>query len=83
MTVVHSFEPSMDDELPITFGETIRLLEEYGDDWCLVQRVGRMDAEKGVIPRLCLTERPEVVPIHPGLPSAGSYRLRTGSLTSS
>lgn len=75
MNVERAFEPSMEDELLVDVGETIRLLEEYEDKWCLVQRVGRMDAEKGVIPRVCLTERPDFVPTHPGLPSAGSYRL--------
>lgn len=63
----------MDDELYISVGETVRLLEEYEDDWCLVQRVGRIDAAKGMVPRFCLSERPEVVPQHPGLPSA-AYR---------
>lgn len=74
MSVVNSFDPSMEDELAISVGETIRILEEYEDEWCLVQRVGRIDAEKGVVPRFCLMERPDVVPTHPGLPSAGSYR---------
>jgi hypothetical protein len=74
MTVGNAFDPSMDDELRVTCGETIRLLEEYEDEWCLVQRVGRIDAEKGVIPRFCLVERPEVVPSYLGLSSAGSYR---------
>lgn len=74
MNVVNSFEPSMEDELMITVGETIRILEEYEDEWCLVQRVGRIDAEKGVVPRFCLTERLEVIPTHPRLPSVGSFR---------
>jgi len=65
----------MEDELSLSVGETVRLLEEYEDDWCLVQRVGRIDAEKGVAPRFCLSERLEVVPLHPGLPSTGTYRL--------
>jgi len=74
MTVAHPFEPSMDDELSIGLGETVRLLEEYEDEWCLVQRVGRIDAMKGVVPRFCLMERAEVIPSHPRHPSAGSYR---------
>jgi len=74
MTVANAFDPSMEDELCVAVGETLRLLEEYEDEWCLAQRVGRIDAEKGVIPRFCLMERPEVVPSHPGLPSSGSHR---------
>jgi hypothetical protein len=74
MNVSDAFEPSGEDELSLTVGETVRLLEEYEDEWCSIQRVGRIDAEKGVVPRFCLSERPEVVPLHPGLPSAGAYR---------
>ncbi|THH12042.1 hypothetical protein EW146_g7839 [Bondarzewia mesenterica] len=62
MTVATAFTPTMDDELLVRAGETLRLLEEFEDEWCLVQRVGRADAEKGVIPRFCLQERPRVVP---------------------
>ncbi|KAJ3483183.1 hypothetical protein NLI96_g6493 [Meripilus lineatus] len=61
MTVVYTFVPTLADELSIKLGETIRLIEEYEDEWCLVQRVGKPDAEKGVIPRFCLQERPEVI----------------------
>jgi hypothetical protein len=75
MNVSNAFDASMEDELSLSVGETVRLLEEYEDDWCLVQRVGRIDAEKGVAPRFCLSERLEVVPLHPGLPSTGTYRL--------
>ena len=42
-------------------GETLRLLKEFEDEWCLVQRVGRPDAEKGVVPRFCLADRPRVI----------------------
>lgn len=55
MNVSDAFDPSMNDELLISVGETVRLLEEYEDEWCLVQRVGRVDAEKGVVPRFCLS----------------------------
>ena len=69
MTVSVLYIPSLSDELPIRLGETIRMIEEYEDEWCLVQRVGRTD-ERGVIPRFCLTERQEIIP-------------RTGKRTSS
>ncbi|KAF9469383.1 hypothetical protein BDZ94DRAFT_378270 [Collybia nuda] len=64
MTVVTTFTPSLDDELAIKLGDTIRMVEEYRDGWCLVQRVGRLDAPKGVVPRFCLRERRGVVPAH-------------------
>ncbi|KAI0313124.1 hypothetical protein OF83DRAFT_1175970 [Amylostereum chailletii] len=59
MVVCTSFPAMRADELPITVGESLRLLEEFEDQWCLVQRVGRVDAELGVIPRFCLAERPK------------------------
>jgi len=61
MTVNALYVPSLSDELPIRMGETIRMIEEYEDKWCLVQRVGRTD-ERGVIPRFCLIERQEIIP---------------------
>lgn len=61
MVVTCTFVPSLADELPIRLGETVRLLEEYEDEWCLCQRVGKSDAEKGVIPRFCLQERQDVI----------------------
>jgi len=75
MVVTSTFIPSLADELLIRVGETLRLIEEYEDEWCLVQRVGKSDAEKGVIPRFCLQERPEVLsrPTHKkGLSSVAS-----------
>ncbi|KAJ7080412.1 hypothetical protein B0H15DRAFT_890880 [Mycena belliarum] len=62
MTVTNSFTPTLDDELAIQIGETIRILEEYQDGWALVQRIGRIDAPKGVVPRTCITERDMVIP---------------------
>ncbi|KAJ7766644.1 hypothetical protein B0H16DRAFT_1412512 [Mycena metata] len=64
MNVTNSFIPSMDDELLIQIGETVRVLEEYQDGWALVQRIGRIDAPKGVVPRSCITERERVVPVY-------------------
>ncbi|KAG6873803.1 hypothetical protein C0995_011028 [Termitomyces sp. Mi166 len=76
MTVSASFAPALDDELAIKIGDTVRMLEEYRDGWCLVQRVGRIDAPKGAVPRFCLQERRGVVPIVP------SRKYSSGSLKS-
>ncbi|KAJ8092494.1 fus1 actin binding activity protein [Marasmius tenuissimus] len=62
MSVTNTFTPSLEDEMLIHIGDTIRMVEEYTDGWCLVQRVGKPDAPKGVVPRFCLTERQSVVP---------------------
>ncbi|KII88158.1 hypothetical protein PLICRDRAFT_54014 [Plicaturopsis crispa FD-325 SS-3] len=67
MSVCMTFDPALEDELAIQFGEAVRMLEEYEDEWCLVQRVGKSDAPKGVVPRFCLQERPDVIPAHPPL----------------
>src|SRR6266850_2099943 len=61
MLVTSSFRPSRPDELSLSVGETLRLIKEFEDEWCLVQRVGRPDAEKGVVPRFCLEERPRII----------------------
>lgn len=61
--VESAFTTTLHDELQICVGETLRLLEEYEDEWCLVQRVGPKNAEKGVIPRFCVVEKPEMPPV--------------------
>lgn len=75
MTVAASFTPSLDDELSIKIGDIVRMLEEFRDGWCLIQRVGRIDAPKGVVPRFCLQERRGVAPIVP------SAKYSTSSLS--
>lgn len=57
MTVANLFTPSMDDELAIAIGETVRLVEEYQDGWCLIQRLGE-DSQRGVVPHFCLMDQP-------------------------
>ncbi|KAG6817778.1 hypothetical protein H0H87_003186 [Tephrocybe sp. NHM501043] len=76
MSVASSFTPTLDDELAIKLGDTVRMLDEYKDGWCLVQRVGRIDAPKGAVPRFCLQERRGVVPIIP------NRKFSNGSLKS-
>ncbi|KAJ7264887.1 hypothetical protein B0H12DRAFT_1011510 [Mycena haematopus] len=61
MDVVNAFTPTLEDELPIQPGDTVRLIEEYQDGWALVQRIGRIDAPKGVVPRTCITDRERII----------------------
>ncbi|KZT74617.1 hypothetical protein DAEQUDRAFT_720814 [Daedalea quercina L-15889] len=56
MIVQSTFKPSLTDELLIKVGEKLKMLEEYEDEWCLVQRIGG-DLQKGVVPRFCLREQ--------------------------
>lgn len=57
MLVEHTFIPSLADELAVKVGETLSMLEEYEDEWCLVERIGGRFGERGVVPRFCLKER--------------------------
>ncbi|TFK36354.1 hypothetical protein BDQ12DRAFT_248268 [Crucibulum laeve] len=70
MVVACAFTPSLSDELPVKAGDTVRMVEEYRDGWCLVQEVGTVSPARGVVPRLCLQERKRIVPAHK--PSNGS-----------
>lgn len=76
MQVTSSFRQSRPDELDLRVGETLRLIKEFEDEWCLVQRVGPPDAQKGVVPRFCLAERPRIIKNRatPGLTFNGSRR---------
>lgn len=56
MIVQSTFKPSLTDELLVRVGEKLKMLEEYEDEWCLVQRIGG-DMQKGVVPRFCLREQ--------------------------
>lgn len=59
--VVNVFHPTMEDELEVRHGEVLRLTHEFRDGWCAVERLGT-DAQQGVIPCFCITERPSFVP---------------------
>lgn len=62
VVVETTFQATLHDELEIRVGEILRLLEEYEDEWCLVQRVGPKDSEKGVVPRFCVVDKPSTPP---------------------
>ncbi|KAF5373705.1 hypothetical protein D9758_000958 [Tetrapyrgos nigripes] len=52
MTVIGTFEPAQNDELPISVSEMVRMLEEYRDGWCLVEHMDAKDGNsQGVVPR--------------------------------
>jgi hypothetical protein len=61
MVVATSFQPTRPDELGLRAGETLHLIKEFDDEWCLVQRIGRSNAKRGVVPRFCLSERPRAI----------------------
>jgi hypothetical protein len=63
MNVIMSYTPTLPDEISVKVGDTIRLMQEYRDGWCFVQFVGKIDAPKGVVPRVCLEERRRMVPV--------------------
>lgn len=80
MTVVNTYTPNLDDELPIKTGDTVRMLEEFRDGWCVVQHVGEYNAAKGVVPRVCLQERKNFVPRHRSSSSLSLVGSITGPL---
>ena len=56
MTVAQTFVPTFPDEVSVTSGDAVLLLEEYGDSWCLVQLLATSTARRGVVPLSCLQE---------------------------
>lgn len=79
MTAINRFTPTLNDELALQVGDTVRIIDEYRDGWCLVQHVGRMDSPQGVVPVVCLQERKRIVP-SPGAATL-SHKRSNGSLT--
>lgn len=73
MTVIDTFTPNLDDELPVKIGDTVRMLEEFQDGWCTVQHLGKYNAARGAVPKLCLQERRSIVP---------TRKISNGSLSS-
>lgn len=57
VVVESTFTPTLRDELEVREGETLQLLEEYADEWCLVQRVGQKAVQRGVVPRFCVVDK--------------------------
>jgi len=55
--VKSTFIPTLPDELSLTMGETLRVLNEYDDGWALC--ANRID-EQGMVPLDCLDRRDEV-----------------------
>lgn len=72
----------MEDELPIKIGEVLRLNQEFKDGWCAVQRVGKVDAEEGVVPQFCLQDRQDFLPTAKNTFSMRASRSHFSSLSS-
>jgi hypothetical protein len=79
MNVVNDFFPTLPDELAVNVGEGVQLLDEYTDGWCMIRRVGSVQTETGVIPRCCLQDPPDVIPIERGMSSPGLSSQGGGS----
>jgi hypothetical protein len=50
-TVIRTFAPTLPDELRITTGERVKILNSYDDGWALCENIG---GQKGVVPLECL-----------------------------
>jgi hypothetical protein len=57
MNVVALFTPNRPDELHISIGDAVRIIEEYVDGWCFVQFLDKKATSKGMVPLVCLQER--------------------------
>ncbi|EAU88901.2 hypothetical protein CC1G_12842 [Coprinopsis cinerea okayama7 len=82
MTAITRFVPTLDDELLLQVGDTVRVIEEYRDGWCLVQQVGRIDSPRGVVPAVCLQERRRIVPVPVSVVGSPSHKRSNASLAS-
>jgi len=55
MTVIAPYKPLLSDELPLRVGDVAKLLADFDDGWCIVERNGTT----GAVPKVCLRERPQ------------------------
>lgn len=72
------FQPSLDDELELHPGQTVRMLHEYDDGWVLCVRIDR--SQQGVCPRSCLSARP-LVAVKSGRRAAGAAKSAPRAVT--
>jgi len=62
-TVRRPFLPTLDDELPVSPGDTVRVIKSFDDGWCFCELVkGDHEGSKGLIPIDCLRENGEKLP---------------------
>lgn len=57
MTVIMDYDPELPDELEVKVGDTVRILRDYDDGWCVVEHLSRSKKRPGAVPRMCLQER--------------------------
>jgi hypothetical protein len=50
------FFPQLQDELPVSIGDTVRILQSFDDGWALVEQIGSPNGERGFIPLECFLE---------------------------
>ncbi|KIL67163.1 hypothetical protein M378DRAFT_330798 [Amanita muscaria Koide BX008] len=57
MAVIMDYDPELPDELEVKVGDTVRILRDYDDGWCVVEHLSRSKKRPGAVPRMCLQER--------------------------
>ncbi|KZP01085.1 hypothetical protein CALVIDRAFT_559738 [Calocera viscosa TUFC12733] len=79
MVVISTFTPALSDELSIQVGQVLRMVEEYDDGWCLVERdsINGRKPEQGAVPRFCLDE----IASEPGTAAASVRSFMTPQIT--
>ncbi|EIW81228.1 hypothetical protein CONPUDRAFT_56438 [Coniophora puteana RWD-64-598 SS2] len=66
-TIRRPFTPSMEDELTVKPGDTVRIIKVFDDGWTFVEKLGanpaeRSERERGLIPVDCLREAGQPLP---------------------
>jgi len=62
-TVRRPFLPTLDDELEVSPGDTVRILKPFDDGWCLCELVkGEGEGSKGLLPMDSLREDGQELP---------------------
>ena len=55
MMVTAPYRPLLSDELPLRVGDVAKLIADFDDGWCIVERNGT----SGAVPKVCLREQPQ------------------------
>ncbi|EGN93782.1 hypothetical protein SERLA73DRAFT_188886 [Serpula lacrymans var. lacrymans S7.3] len=73
-TICRPFAPTLEDELRVSPGDSVRILKVFDDGWTFVERVGsNEDGAKGLIPVDCLREAGQALPAFLAQKRVSSY----------
>ncbi|OAX33679.1 hypothetical protein K503DRAFT_700024 [Rhizopogon vinicolor AM-OR11-026] len=81
-TIRRPFNPSLDDELSVSFGDKVRVMKVFDDGWAFVEKqCDSLDRnESGLIPVDCLREAGQALPAFLAQKRVSSYGTDTSQL---